>query len=351
MRKIKVKASRAYDIIIGEDILSKTGPLCREVLGAGRVCVVTDTNVEPLYYDTVRASLWGAGFEVIKFTIPAGEASKSTASLVELLEFMAENRLTRSDCMVALGGGVVGDLCGFAAAVYLRGIKFVQVPTTLLAAVDSSVGGKTAVDLRAGKNLAGAFHQPSLVICDYKTLDTLPPKVFADGCAEVIKYGVINDRELFDALKGGIRSDLENIIAQCVINKANIVEDDEFDLGNRQLLNLGHTVGHAIELCSGLEISHGSAVAIGMVIVMRSAIKQGLCPTEALTELISLLKQEDLPTSCSFTASELAEAALGDKKRAGSNITLVVPFGIGDSRLIRTPVSELEEFIAKGLEA
>ena len=349
MRKIRVNASRAYDIIIGENILHTVGALCREVTRGNKVCIVTDTNVEPLYFDTVSASLRLEGFDVIKFTIPAGEMSKSTTYLVELLEFMAENHLTRSDCALALGGGVVGDLCGFASAVYLRGIKFIQTPTTLLAAVDSSVGGKTAVDLVAGKNLAGAFHQPSLVVCDYKTLDTLSPEIFADGCAEIIKYGVINDRALFDSLKEGIKNNLEEIISVCVQNKANIVETDEFDLGKRQLLNLGHTVGHAIELCSNLEISHGSAVAIGMVIVMRSTVNQGLCPTEALDELISLLKQENLPTSCNFTSSELAAAALGDKKRTGDNITLVVPFSIGDSRLVRIPVDALEEFIAKGL--
>ena len=349
MRKIRVNASSAYDIIIGENILYKVGSFCRGVTSGEKICVVTDTNVEPLYFDTVSSSLRLEGFDVLKFVIPAGEASKSTAYLVELREFMAENHLTRSDCALALGGGVVGDLCGFASAIYLRGIKFIGVPTTLLAAVDSSVGGKTAVDLAAGKNLAGAFHQPSLVVCDYKALDTLSPEIFADGCAEIIKYGVINDRALFDKLKSGIKNNIEEIIALCVQNKASIVEADEFDLGKRQLLNLGHTVGHAIELCSQFAISHGSAVAIGMVIVMRSATNKGFCPTEALDELISLLKQENLPTSCEFTAGELTAAALGDKKRAGDNITLVVPFGIGDSRLVRTPVDDLEEFIAGGL--
>ena len=349
MRTVKVNASVKYDIIIGENILPSLGEYCREAVGICRACVLTDDNVEPLYFESAKSSLEAAGYDVIKFVIPHGEASKNTSSLVELLEFMADNHMTRSDCMIALGGGVVGDLCGFCAAVYLRGIKFIQVPTTLLAAVDSSVGGKTAVDLRAGKNLAGAFHQPSLVVCDYKTLDTLPPEIFADGCAEVIKYGVINDRPLFDKLKGGIANDLENIIAECVINKARVVEGDEFDKGTRQLLNLGHTVGHAIELCSDMSISHGSAVAIGMVIVMRSAINQGLCPTEALDELLSLLNQENLPTSCNFSAKELAEAGLGDKKRSGSDISLVVPYGIGDSRLLKTPVSRLEDFISKGL--
>ena len=301
--------------------------------------------------DRVKSSLCDAGFETVEFIIPHGEASKSTQRLVRLVEFMAENRLTRTDALVALGGGVVGDLGGFAAAVYLRGIPFIQMPTTLLAAVDSSVGGKTAVDLVAGKNLMGAFYQPSLVLCDYSTLDTLPAEIFADGCAEVIKYGVINDREFFNTLKEGIRENIENVIASCVQNKANIVENDEFDLGKRQLLNLGHTVGHAIEVCSDLEISHGSAVAIGMVIVMRGACKMGLCSYSELDELVALLRAENLPTDCTYSAEELFSVATADKKRAGDKISLVLPYAIGDSRLYKIDVDRLCDFIAKGLEA
>ena len=349
MKTVKVNASTAYDIIIGKEILSDLGKFCRERIQPCRVCIVSDSNVAPLYLEKAKASLLASGFDVISFTIPAGEESKSTASLVALLEFLAEERMTRSDIALALGGGVVGDLCGFASAVYLRGIRFVQVPTTLLAAVDSSVGGKTAVDLAAGKNLAGAFHQPSLVVCDYTTLDTLPEHIFSDGCAEVIKYGVINDRELFDRLRAGIKENIEERITRCVINKAKIVEDDEFDLGTRQLLNLGHTVGHAIELCSHMEISHGSAVAIGMVIVTRSAVNQGLCKKEALDELISVLKKAKLPTSCPYNEEELTSFALGDKKRTGDSISLVVPFDIGNSRLMKLPVTRLEDFISKGL--
>lgn len=351
MKKITVKASREYEIIIGNGILSNVGEYCRKSLdGASRICILTDDNVAPLYLETVKASLVNAGFDTVEYIIPHGESSKSTASLVELVEFMAENRLTRTDGLVALGGGVVGDLGGFASAVYLRGIRFAQIPTTLLAAVDSSVGGKTAVDLRAGKNLMGAFLQPSVVICDPQTLNTLPPEVFADGCAEVIKYGVINDRAFFDSLKKGIREQIEDVIAACVENKANIVENDEFDRGQRQLLNLGHTVGHAIEACSELSISHGSAVAIGMVIVMRAAVKMGLCGSEELDELIDVIQAAELPVSCDFTAEALTAVATSDKKRAGDSISLVVPYAIGDSKLLKIPVSELCAFIEKGLE-
>jgi len=350
MKTVTVNASKKYEIVIGEGILASAGEYCLSALGkVCRVCILTDDNVAPLYLDTLKSSLISRGFDTIEYVIPHGEASKSTESLVALVEFMAENRLTRSDALVALGGGVVGDLGGFASAVYLRGIRFVQIPTTLLAAVDSSVGGKTAVDLKAGKNLMGAFLQPSLVICDHTTLDTLPPEIFADGCAEVIKYGVINDRAFFNTLKDGIREHIEDVIWACVSNKARIVENDEFDRGDRQLLNLGHTVGHAIESCSNLEISHGSAVAIGMVIVTGAACKMGICPEDQLSELVTLLKKEGLPTECPFSASQLAAAATADKKRSGESIKVVLPYGIGDSRLYTMPVSELSAFIEKGL--
>ena len=314
------------------------------------MCILSDDNVAPLYMKKVKDSLEAQGFDTVEYVIPHGEASKNTANLVSVVEFMAEQRLTRRDALVALGGGVVGDLGGFAASVYLRGIRFVQIPTTLLAAVDSSVGGKTAVDLAVGKNLMGAFCQPSLVICDYETLDTLSAEIFADGCAEVIKYGVINDRPFFDRLKAGIKPQIEEVIATCVQNKANIVESDEFDKGQRQLLNLGHTVGHAIEACSDFGISHGSAVAIGMVMAMRGAVKIGYCQKADLDELIELLRVEGLPTECPYGAEELFIVATADKKREGDEISLVLPYGIGDSRLVKIPVSELCSFISKGLK-
>lgn len=349
MKTVTVNASTSYPILIGEGLLDRAGALCAEHIGVCRVCVVTDDTVHALYFERLSRSLTEAGYEVYPFIIPHGEGSKSTESLVALLEFCAEHRLTRTDALIALGGGVVGDLCGFAAAVYLRGVRFVQIPTTLLAMVDSSVGGKTAVDLRAGKNLAGAFHQPSLVICDCQTTETLSKEIFADGCAEVIKYGVINDHAFFDLLKGGIATQLEEVVAACVIHKREVVEADEFDRGARQLLNLGHTIGHAIEQCSDLAISHGSAVSIGMVIVMRAAIAMGLCPATDLDELTSLLTANGLPVDCPYTADALAAVATADKKRAGDVISLVVPFGIGDSRLYKLPISSLEDFIAKGL--
>ena len=351
MRKIKVNASRSYDIIIEKDALSRVGEYCLEALGAScRACILTDDNVAPLYLEQVKKKLQESGFDTLEFIIENGESSKNTQNLVGLVEFMAENRLTRKDVLIALGGGVVGDLGGFAASVYLRGIRFVQIPTTLLAAVDSSVGGKTAVDLNAGKNLMGAFYQPSLVICDYKTLDTLPADIFADGCAEVIKYGIIGDKPLFERLKNGVKPQIEDIIASCVGMKASIVEQDEFDNGKRQLLNLGHTVGHAIEACSEFKISHGSAVAIGTVIVSKAACKLGYCSPEDVKAITDLLVSVGLPTECPYSAEELYAVATADKKRSGDSISVVLPYGIGDCRLVKIPVSELCGLISKGLE-
>ncbi|MBE6593249.1 MAG: 3-dehydroquinate synthase [Ruminococcaceae bacterium] len=349
MKTVRVNASSSYDVIIGKGILDSLGEKLQSAVGACRLCLVTDDVVDSLYSKKATASLEAAGYSYEKFVIANGEASKNTANLIALLEFLAEKRFTRKDCIIALGGGVVGDLAGFAAGVFLRGIRFVQVPTTLLAAVDSSVGGKTAVDLVAGKNLAGVFHQPSLVLCDVSTLDTLEPRIFSDGCAEVIKYAVINDRPMFDRLGCGIKNNVEEIIADCVTHKAEIVAKDEFDNGCRQLLNLGHTVGHAIELCSNLKISHGSAVAIGTVLVTKMAVALGICPEEDLYLIEDMLKTEGLPTRCDFSAEELAALATADKKRSGDTITLIVPYGIGNCKPLKISVNELVSYIKKGL--
>ena len=349
MKTVRVSASSAYDIVIGNGLLERLGEYVKNAVGDCRLCIVTDDIVDALYASKAGSALLGEGYSFEKFVIPNGEASKNTANLIALLEFLAQKRFTRKDCIIALGGGVVGDLAGFAAGVYLRGIRFVQVPTTLLAAVDSSVGGKTAVDLVAGKNLAGVFHQPSLVLCDTATLDTLDEKIFADGCAEVIKYAIINDKPMFERLRGGIRKDIEQVIADCVTHKAEIVALDEFDRGCRQLLNLGHTIGHAIELCSNLEISHGSAVAIGIVVVTKMACKLGICPLDDLTQIKDILEASGLPTRCDFGAEELASVATADKKRSGDTITIIVPYGIGCCKPLTIPVDELALYIEKGL--
>ena len=347
MEKISVKASGNYDIIIEDGILVKTGELVAPLVKGRRAVIVTDDIVDGLYSERVTTSLKTAGFEVDKFVIANGEASKNAENYVNLLEFCAEKRLSRKDVLIALGGGVVGDLTGFAAATFLRGIAFVQLPTTLLAAVDSSVGGKTAIDLKAGKNLAGAFYQPKIVLCDCTTFDTLPEETFADGMAEVIKYGMINTPDLLLKLQG--EYDINEIIEICVTAKRDIVAVDERDTGIRQFLNFGHTPAHGIEILSEFTVSHGSAVAIGMVIMTKAAIQKGLCEKEALHTLLSLLEKFSLPAKTVFSAKEISDIALSDKKRAGDEITLVLPEKSGKCVLKKIPVTELSSFISEGI--
>ena len=349
MKKVTVTASCTYDVIIENGILDRAGEESAKVINPCKAAILTDSNVAPLYADRLESSLSKSGYTPLRFTIKAGEESKSAESYLSFLNFLAENQLTRTDCIFALGGGVVGDLAGFAAATYLRGIRFIQIPTTLLAMVDSSVGGKTAIDIPAGKNLVGAFYQPSLVLCDPKTLDTLDKDIFADGCAEVIKYGIINDKKLFERLKFPIKPQIEDIIEACVTDKRDIVNADERDLGVRQLLNLGHTAAHSIETLSHFKISHGSAVAIGTAIISRAATKLGYCPESDTEQIIAMLGSYNLPTECPYAANELTEVALRDKKRNGDTINLIVPFGIGNSQIHRIAITDLESFFAAGL--
>jgi len=353
MTRIEVKASRNYNILIGSGILPQIGTEIKALFpDADTLAIVTDITVGNLYLAPVEATLKKAGFRVISHAIPSGETSKSGTQYLELLEWLSENHITRGDALIALGGGVVGDLTGFLAATHLRGVPYVQIPTTLLAMVDSSVGGKTAIDLKAGKNLAGAFHQPSLVLCDTDTLDTLPQSVFREGMAEVIKYGMLGSNRLLDQLLNEpVEGNLDHIIATCVTIKRDIIQNDEFDQGERQLLNFGHTIGHAIEQLSGYEIPHGAAVAIGMVIETRAAVAQGYVPADCLYLLENLLKHFDLPTHTDYSATELYEKALQDKKRTGDTITVVTPTAIGECRLQRLPITELHAWIEMGLRS
>ncbi len=351
MTSVTVRASRTYDVQIGKGLLASAGASLQSLLPPPRtVMIVSDDTVFALWGETLTHSLSTAGYTVKHFVFPHGEASKNEHTLLSLWHALAEEGLTRTDCLAALGGGVVGDMTGFAAATYLRGIPFVQFPTTLLAMVDSSVGGKTGIDLPAGKNLVGAFNQPIGVFCDTDTLSTLPDDIFSDGCAEVIKYGYIGDPTLLSLLEKDFSADPEVVIARCVADKRDVVETDEHDTGKRQLLNLGHTAGHAVEACSNFAISHGSAVAIGMVLMTRAAIAAGLCEKNVLPHVIDMLTRYGLPTTCPFGASELAAVARKDKKRAGSRITLVLPTRIGESVLHPISVEDLEAFLARGTE-
>ena len=350
MNIIKVDTASAYEVKVGSGLLRSLGKETINVTKCGTAVIVSDSNVWPLYGDLAKNSLEEVGFQVFSFVFPAGESSKNGSTYLALLNFLADKHITRSDCLIALGGGVIGDLTGFAAATFLRGIAYIQVPTTLLAAVDSSVGGKTAIDLESGKNLAGAFYQPRLVLCDIDTLSTLPSDVFIDGCAEVIKYAVLYDTALFNHLKQhGLAFDREAVISRCVSLKRDVVMEDEFDKGQRMKLNLGHTIGHAVEATSHFTISHGKAVAIGMAIIARSAANQGLCTTETATEIISVLDVFGLPHETNQTAAMLCAAAQSDKKRSGSIVNLIVPNEIGSCRIYPIPIEQLESMIKAGL--
>ena len=350
MNTISVHASQSYDVIIGSELLSRSGECVRMVFGGKKAAIISDSNVWPIYGEDMIRNLREANIETVSFIFSAGEASKNSETYLQILNFLAENEITRSDLIIALGGGVVGDIAGFAAATYLRGIAYIQVPTSLLAMVDSSVGGKTAIDLPAGKNLVGAFKQPSLVLCDVATLSTLPKRQFLDGCAEIIKYGMLYDSDLIAyLLDKGPDFDREYVISKCITFKRDVVQVDEFDTGARQKLNLGHTIGHGIEAGSNFRITHGQAVAAGMAIVTRSAAKSGLCTRDTAETLCAVLEKFSLAAKTEFSACALYNAALFDKKRSGGTVNLIVPRKIGCCEIIATPVTELESFIEAGL--
>ena len=349
MRTLTVNLpGRAYDIQIGRGLLAQAGEQAKAVLpSAKRIFVVTDTTVAPLYAQQVEQSLSGAGYVVTVCAVPAGEHSKSAGQLAWLWEQMMAAGLTRTDAVAALGGGVVGDLAGFAAATILRGVDFIQIPTTLLAQVDSSVGGKVAVDLEHGKNLAGAFWQPRLVLMDPDTLDTLDDKTFADGMAEVVKYGCILDRAFFDFLsqrpqRAMLMEEIEYILYTCCNLKRMVVEEDERDTGKRMLLNFGHTVGHAYELAGHYETwTHGQAVAAGMVKAAWLGVELGVTPEGVPQQLREVLTALGLPDAIPCTAEEYAAAIGLDKKGAGADITLILLRALGQAVPHKLPKSEV----------
>lgn len=333
MKKLTVKVNDQYDILIEKGLLSQAGELIKNVLKCKKIVLISDTNVYPIYGDNVKISLEEQGYEVFEFIFTAGEASKKTSTVIEMVEFMAENRLTREDGVVALGGGVCGDMAGFAAAIYLRGIKFVQIPTSLLSQVDSSVGGKTAVDLPQGKNLCGAFHQPSLVIIDPNVLDTLTDAFFADGMGEVIKAGCIKSAALFERLENENPKDfIEDMIYECLDIKRQVVENDEKEHGERALLNFGHTCGHAIEKLWNFEtITHGEAVGIGMVMISRVGEKLGITSDGTADRIIKVLQKNNMKIADTHSISEIVDAMSADKKRTGTVMKFAMLREIGDS--------------------
>jgi 3-dehydroquinate synthase len=342
MQKVKVElGTRGYEILIGPGLLESLGKQCLKA-GLGRRCaVITDSTVGPLYAQTATASLLGAGINPIFISVPAGEKSKSLKQVGECYDALAKHRLERKSFVVALGGGVVGDLAGFVAASYLRGVPFVQVPTTLLAQVDSSVGGKTGINLKAGKNLVGAFYQPRLVLCDLSALATLPPREFAAGMAEVIKYGIIYDATLFKQLEKSMEALMKRdekllakVVARCCEIKAEVVSQDETETGLRAILNFGHTVGHALEAISGYgKYLHGEAISYGQVVAARlSRHLRGLSEGE-VERIEALLTRAGLPTRVKLSPAQkrdLFAAMRLDKKVSEGEIKFVLAKRIGE---------------------
>lgn len=333
MKKLTVNVGKTYEIIIEKGIMQECGAYIKKVSSAKKVCVITDSNVAPLYLDRVVSDLEKEGYEVFSFIFKAGESSKTTAVIVEMVEFLAEKGLTRKDLVVVLGGGVCGDMAGFAAAVYLRGIDFVQIPTTLLSQVDSSVGGKTGVDLPQGKNLCGAFHQPVLVLIDPLALHTLSDHYFSDGMGEVIKACCIKSAQLFEKIENkDVKENIEEIIFECVDIKRGVVERDEKEQGERALLNFGHTIGHGIEKLHNFSgVSHGEAVGIGMLMISEIGEKAGLTEKGTADRIKAVLEKYNMKTSDNHSAESIIEAMQSDKKRTLNGINFVMLKSIGNS--------------------
>lgn len=340
MKNIRVGLDkRSYDIHIGSGLLANLGSLCRALPLKGAAAVITNTTIAPLYFRQIKNSLESAGYSVTLIELADGEEFKNSATLDSIYDALISAGLDRDAFIVALGGGVIGDMAGFAAATYLRGIQFVQVPTTLLSQVDSSVGGKTGINHRLGKNLIGAFYQPRLVLIDLDTLDTLPQREYLCGLAEIIKYGIALDREFFDyllaeceALKMGNKSALLQVIARACAIKASVVERDEREGGLRAVLNYGHTIGHAVETLAGYgTIKHGEAVAIGMVQIAKLSAQRGYATPRERDMIVALIAAFGLSTRLpDFPVSEYQKIIEHDKKKRDDGVNFIFNRGIGN---------------------
>lgn len=354
MSIIKVNlGDKSYNIEISAGLLDAAGAKIRSISKAQRAAVISDSNVDALYGERLQKALESSNFAVTRIVFPAGEKSKCLAELAKIYDRLAEAGITRSDLVVALGGGVTGDLGGFAAATFLRGVDYVQIPTSLLAQIDSSVGGKVAVDLPAGKNLVGNFYQPKLVLIDTELLKTLPVRFLHDGLAEAIKYGCIRDEALFEkisAMRGDddLLANIGGIVERCCAIKAEIVEHDEFDTGERMVLNFGHTIGHAIEKCCGFtDFTHGEAVGIGMALLTKQTERLGLTEPGTAAKIIDVLQKYNLPVDADYADAELLQAVGMDKKKSGSSITLIILKKIGVSFLQKTSLQDLPQYIKR----
>ena len=347
MDSVCVHSSKNYDVEIGSGLLDTCGEEISKVTKSKHCALISDSNVDLIYGERVLKSLKEAGFTVHKFVFPSGEKYKTTKTYIDILEFLADMSFDRQDSIIALGGGVASDMAGYAAATYMRGISLINIPTTLLAMVDASIGGKTAINLGAHKNLVGAFWQPNLVLCDIEVLSTLSAKIFADGCAEVIKYAILDDPEILDLMQD-MHSNIEEIITRCIKIKKKYTEEDERETGSRVMLNLGHSIGHAFEVLSEYKVTHGRAVSIGIAGIARSAYANGECSQECVKKIVESLTKANLPTEIDYEPNELVRVMMTDKKRDGDSIKLIIPREIGRCEIRETPYSELANYIASG---
>lgn len=353
MMTVNVCASKEYNVEIGDGIVSKLGEMTKAVCPkAIKALIVSETNVAALYLDVVKAQIEDAGIEVSTYVFEAGEKSKNINEIAGMWDKMAEAGFTRTDIVVGLGGGVTTDMAGFAASTFLRGIDVIQVPTSLLAMVDASVGGKTGIDIPMGKNQVGAFWQPSLVLEDTSFLKTLPDDVFTEGMGEVTKYAFIMDEKLMDLLEkqnGNIRDDaqvLENVIGMCVADKAEVINEDENDNGRRQILNYGHTAGHVIERDSGFTKPHGICVAKGMGIFMDACVKEGTLSAEDAKRMKDLLAMYKLPVSDEISAEDIVKGAMNDKKKRGNTLSVILVNKIGKAEIKKMTAEEFLKFLS-----
>ncbi|MCB1503019.1 MAG: 3-dehydroquinate synthase [Bauldia sp.] len=356
---------RSYDILIGRDIIDRAGGEIAERLPGARMAIVTDANVADTHLRTLTRSLEAADVEYVSIVVPPGEGTKSFAAFETVIEALLEARIERSDAVLALGGGVVGDLAGFAAGTVLRGIRFVQMPTSLLAQVDSSVGGKTGINSTLGKNLVGAFHQPKLVLADIDLLDTLAERDFRAGYAEVVKYGLLGDAGFFDWLEAeggrlaaGDSAARTRAVRRSCEMKVDLVVRDETEQGDRALLNLGHTFGHALEAAAGYSgrLLHGEGVSIGMVLAFGLSEKLGHCTRADVERVIAHLSDVGLPTRISqipgkrFTADELMALMAQDKKVKRGRLTFILVKGIGRAFIASdVPIETVQSFLEESL--
>jgi 3-dehydroquinate synthase len=345
MRTVTINASRKYEVNIGKGLLDYTAEYVSTVLPPSKIALITDDIVDKLYRERVEKSLVDGGYSVVRYVMKNGEKSKSPDNYIKILQFLASEGLTKSDGIVALGGGVVGDIAGFAASTYKRGIGYIQMPTTLLAAIDSSVGGKTAIDLPEGKNLVGVIYQPLKVICDIDTLQSLPDEIFKDGLAEGVKYGILEGGTLWTLLERGVKEDLGAFVEFCVAAKKRYVEADETDSGVRMQLNLGHTIAHAIEKLSGYSMLHGFAVAKGMAMIGSISNKKGLLGKKEYEMIINMLLKYGFDISCGYSAEAIIKTVSADKKIIGGIINLILARSIGDVFIERVPLKNLEEYL------